>query len=248
MTEIIYDFYWPVNGMATAGHGAIIDYAANGIVSYRARRRSPGFAIHTWSSRSNDATYGRGPYLPLLRNDREYTLTADIDSEPEDTLGLSINFVDAQGVNVQQILERTLDLTFTVPDGAVDYSIALVNLNNEHFKFYSLTLGQSNVLDGYRPVRLSTPGWHLWRNDRGGPATVWIIPRSGPVVSRPFVPGGDNLYYQVPRQEHDALEVGEFVNQVKRLVGPEPRVRGFGFGTSSIVAAVNKALKADGGH
>lgn len=144
--SLMYLLGLPRNGANVWGYGAIIDYERDGSVVYTNGRTGPGRPLHTWQSSADNQ--GRGPFMPTLRRGLSYSLHGDADYEPANSLALALTFYDAQGHVAADNLYEGLDATFTVPDDARRYTIELVSLNNTHFVFRSLLLGQTTDLAG----------------------------------------------------------------------------------------------------
>lgn len=191
---LIYFIEFSRNARDTWSYGADLSYNSDGSVRYSNQRSGPVQSIQVWRNRM-DA--GVGPILPILRCSSEYQLLADIDCEPENSLGFTVTFYDESKAEISSEFFQTLSATFTVPEETRSYQIALTNLNNVAFTFHSLLLAQPQDLTDVSVVRGPQNQW-LQLSQSGKPQRQSLVLVSGydTLLNLPIEPAAQTYYWR----------------------------------------------------
>ena len=142
----LYLLHWDSTPQTTMLYGSTLTHAPDGTVSFSNRRQTPGAVIHTWENLPVGALHKSHPTLPLLQRGHTYGYQLNAAVHPVGTTGANIQFLDAAGATVGEVLQPERKGEFTFPENAADYRIELLNMNNERLNFRSLYLAESPTL------------------------------------------------------------------------------------------------------
>lgn len=142
-------------------HGAQIDYLPTGHVRYRNPIMSPGTPIYTWRGRKDEVYERRAFLLPFLIPGHEYAFRGQATLVPDDSIGVSVVFLDADGHRIKRHLFSQLSGKFTYPENAASYELSLNTFDNQQVTFDYLAFGEADILDQYEISRRSIPGVNL---------------------------------------------------------------------------------------
>lgn len=148
--KIIYLFYWSQNLGYTYGYGAQIEFFSDQSVRYANRLAMPGKNIYSWTLPVQAPEAGPLITLPFLDTRKVYTFSINGTIIPRDSLGVEINFYNADNFLIDHLVIEGREGEIEFPPGAKNYSLQLVSFGNQSFIFRNLVLGERETLSDYQ--------------------------------------------------------------------------------------------------
>lgn len=122
---IMQHIYW--DNVDIYQHGALISVDQHYRVQWQSKMMGPGQEIICWESTYNYQGSKAVPQLPILAIGKQYCIVSHLTSVPTKTHLVRLIFHDLQGTVVKKYDFNDDRFEFTVPDGAVSYSLAIIN-------------------------------------------------------------------------------------------------------------------------
>jgi accessory secretory protein Asp3 len=137
MDKII--IYWDTKASRNYLSGSTIEYNDDE-VNFKNEMISASTILKIWESKTSYNASRRIPELPLLETDKEYTLKADLETNPEDTAMFEINFYNVYSEIIETVYLKSKEVNFKYPANATKYSITMINAGLTSFLFKKLEL------------------------------------------------------------------------------------------------------------
>lgn len=148
MTSISF-IRWPNNLVDVSVNGSTIQLLPDGTTYFSNVFFSPGMPICTWHSQTDYMVSGSAPSLPLLDTNKEYHLSAQLETDQPLAVQLQIKFFDGKKNLIETHNFPDLEVDFVLPDQAVFYDINLLNLKHQWIKFKYLILSDSSKMHNF---------------------------------------------------------------------------------------------------
>lgn len=136
----VADIYWKtVRAKVTYLYGSQISFKEGQAHFYNPRLAS-GKPIVTFTSRTNYQSERYAPDLPLLIQGRDYRVTYDIQTVPDQRFLLQFDFFNRQGEQVAYAVVRTSGDSFTYPQGAFTYRLSVISAGCSELVYRTISL------------------------------------------------------------------------------------------------------------
>ena len=120
--------------------GSIVLYHSRDHVYLENTMVNSGTMIHEWTSSFNFQGNRLTPTLPLLKKGHSYRLTSQMTVQPQNGLYFRLIFMDRYNKQVDQVIEKDFDFTFTYPEEAYHYKVQLLSAGLQSVDFHSFSI------------------------------------------------------------------------------------------------------------
>ncbi|MFC6293631.1 accessory Sec system protein Asp3 [Macrococcus epidermidis] len=151
MTENKYVITWNQISGKTFMYGTEISF--NDTVTFRNELMPSGTLIHEWVMRTNYQADRNIPSLPILKRKREYKIKFNIESTPENSVYFKILFYRRDESLIESIIFDTYDASFTFPEAAYFYKIALMSASVVSFEFVNIVISDKDYRRNHNIIR-----------------------------------------------------------------------------------------------
>ena len=142
------EIYWGEFKGGSSGDGRQNTFLYGSIVLYHSRDHvylentmvNSGTMIHEWTSSFNFQGNRLTPTLPLLKKEQSYRLTSQMTVQPQNGLYFRLIFMDRYDKQVDQVIEKDFDFTFTYPEEAYHYKVQLLSAGLQSVDFHSFSI------------------------------------------------------------------------------------------------------------
>ena len=142
------EIYWGEFKGGSSGDGRQNTFLYGSIVLYHSRDHvylentmvNSGTMIHEWTSSFNFQGNRLTPTLPLLKKGHSYRLTSQMTVQPQNGLYFRLIFMDRYNKQVDQVIEKDFDFTFTYPEEAYHYKVQLLSAGLQSVDFHSFSI------------------------------------------------------------------------------------------------------------
>lgn len=121
-------------------YGSKISFLKNEEVLFENPSVPPGFTLVEWMSEVNYQEERTPVQLPLLKQDKIYALTSDIECSPKASVGIKVTFYDRSGETLGTQILPLEGGDFPYLKGSYSYSVALISLGVTSFHFRKMCL------------------------------------------------------------------------------------------------------------
>ena len=121
-------------------YGSIVLYHSRVHVYLENTMVNSGTMIHEWTSSFNFQGNRLTPTLPLLKKGHSYRLTSQMTVQPQNGLYFRLIFMDRYDKQVDQVIEKDFDFTFTYPEEAYHYKVQLLSAGLQAVDFHSFSI------------------------------------------------------------------------------------------------------------
>lgn len=143
LQRLVNQVYWSANQIFT--HGTKLQMTKKRQISFQNSLMAPGRSISHWDSTLNYQGDKTVPQLPILHVGQEYRIVVSLKVVPASSYLIRLTFRDIQGTVIKQIDFRSQQRKFVFPEGAVTYSIDILNSGCEELYFERIQIGPANL-------------------------------------------------------------------------------------------------------
>ena len=136
-----YHIFWDGLSLDTMLYGSRIHYMPEHQVYYQNDILPSGTILKTWYSSVNYQVKRHEAQLPLLEEGRRYRIRGIMESNPENTLLLRVNFLSRAGKNMENFFIEG-EKEFICPNKAYSYTIELINGGMQSFLFHEIEISK----------------------------------------------------------------------------------------------------------
>ena len=142
------EIYWGEFKGGSSGDSRQNTFLFGSIVLYHSRDHvylendmvNSGTMIHEWTSSFNFQGNRLTPTLPLLKRGHRYRLVSQMTVQPQNGLYFRLIFMDRYNKQVDQVIEKDFDFTFTYPEEAYHYKVQLLSAGLQSVDFHSFSI------------------------------------------------------------------------------------------------------------
>lgn len=121
-------------------YGSVVIYYSRYHVYFENSMVNSGTMIHEWTSSFNFQGNRLTPTLPLLKKGHRYRLVSQMTVQPQNGLYFRLIFMDRYDKQVDQVIEKDFDFTFTYPEEAYHYKVQLLSAGLQSVDFHSFSI------------------------------------------------------------------------------------------------------------
>ena len=121
-------------------YGSVVIYNSRDHVYFENSMVNSGTMIHEWTSSFNFQGNRLTPTLPLLKKGHRYRLVSQMTVQPQNGLYFRLIFMDRYNKQVDQVIEKDFDFTFTYPEEAYHYKVQLLSAGLQSVDFHSFSI------------------------------------------------------------------------------------------------------------
>ncbi|EGP66682.1 accessory Sec system protein Asp3 [Streptococcus sp. oral taxon 056 str. F0418] len=141
--EEVYSVYWDMQSAFQYLYGSSVKILDDGQVLYENQFMPSGTVIHDWHSAVNYQGARNTNQLPQLKCGHQYKICVFIETKPENSSYLKVEFLDALDETIlSQIIKQDEIQTVTVPDNTHHYKIQLVSSGCHRFLFDCIDISE----------------------------------------------------------------------------------------------------------
>lgn len=228
--------YWTDEAKDSYLYGSRI-WINDRLVHFQNQLVPPGTVLKKWESETNYQLHRTSPSLPLLLQGRDYHIRLLAHVEPANTLYVKVTCWNPSGEEIQSVILRDGEDSFSYPEEAYRYQVELINAGCESFEFEALHLFEETseeIINGqfYAPQGQSCLSLVFVEN----PMEERIVP------NRLFQQIGDLLVFSdsaAAKNDYMEDDFPAFVKErVAALEGDYATIRLLGYGPKSNTAAL----------
>ena len=141
--EEVYFAYWDIQSISQYLYGSSVKLLDGGHVLYENQFMPSGTVIHEWHSRANYQALRNTSQLPELKRGQNYIFGSHIETIPENSTYLKVEFMDARDEEISnQIIKQGERVSVCVPDNTQYYKVQLVSSGCHRFLFEGIYVAE----------------------------------------------------------------------------------------------------------
>ena len=146
--EEVYFAYWDMQSVSQYLYGSSVKLLDGGYVLYENQFMPSGTVINEWHSQANYQAMRNTNQLPELKRGQNYIFGSYIETLPENSTYIKIEFKDARDEEISnQIIKQDERLSVCVPDNTHHYKIQLASSGCHRFLFEGIYIAEEGVAD-----------------------------------------------------------------------------------------------------
>lgn len=146
--EEVYFAYWDIQSVSQYLYGSSVKLLDGGHVLYENQFMPSGTVIHEWHSQANYQAMRNTNQLPELKRGQNYIFGSYIETLPENSTYIKIEFKDARDEEISnQIIKQDERLSVCIPDDTHHYKIQLASSGCHRFLFEGIYIAEEGVAD-----------------------------------------------------------------------------------------------------
>ncbi|UTX36740.1 accessory Sec system protein Asp3 [Ligilactobacillus salivarius] len=154
-----YIIYWNKNDFYK--YGSQTTFHRNS-VKFKNDLMSPGKSIVSWTDSLNYQASRTFPQLPLLRKGRTYYVAIKVETIPENSAYLKIDFKDNLNESIKKVYIKDQLGSFEFPQNAHSYTMELMNAGCKQIKFQQIEISETPIIwDDYEFMEFLRPSDEL---------------------------------------------------------------------------------------